>query len=42
MDLNTEAILEFSKILDAEITLHYGLDVFNLFLRFENIITSST
>ena len=34
MDLNTEAILEFFKILNAKFTLYFVLDVFNLFLRF--------
>ena len=33
MDLNTEAILKLFKILDAEITLQFVLDVFNLFFR---------
>ena len=36
MNLNTEAISEFSKILDAELTLQCVLDVFNLILRFAN------
>ena len=37
MDLNTEAILKLFKILDAEITLQFVLDVFNLLLRFAKI-----
>ena len=37
MDLDTEAILEHSKILDAEFTLHFVIDVINLFLRFAKI-----
>ena len=34
MDLNIETILKLSKMLDAEITLQFVLDVINLFLRF--------